>query len=75
MEMHGMGYSYQFHWLGMIIWSFFWIFIIVGAFFIIRSFMATKTGDQKSALEILKERYAKGEISKEEYLEKKKDIS
>ncbi len=75
MEMHGMPYMYQAHWPWMIVWLVFWILIIVGAFFIIRAIIGTKTGDQKSAIEILKERYAKGEISKDEYLEKKKDIS
>lgn len=33
-----------------------------------------KQTDRRSALNILKERYARGEISKEEYEEKKKDI-
>lgn len=76
MGMHGMGYYYPFHWFGMIIWFILLLLIIGGITLIIRSFMgSTKTGDQKKAIDILKERYAKGEISKDEYLEKKKDIT
>jgi len=75
MDMHGMGYYYPFHWFGMIIWVIFLLLIIAGIILITRSFMGAKTGDQKRAIDILKERYAKGEISKDEYLEKKKDIT
>ena len=75
MGMHGMDYYYPFHWFGLIIWFIFLLLIIAGINLIIRFFMGTKTGDQRRAIDILKERYAKGEISKDEYLEKKKDIT
>ena len=67
-------------WFGGIIMMAFWILVIVGLVFLIKWLIqATKGGREVNrggsrALEILKERYAKGEIQKEEYDAKKKDI-
>jgi putative membrane protein len=65
----GMGFG----WLFMII---FWALVIIGIVFLIRSVMSSsKTqGKTETAFDILKKRYAKGEISKEEFEEKKKDV-
>ncbi|MDD5686564.1 MAG: SHOCT domain-containing protein [Elusimicrobia bacterium] len=54
----------------------FWILVIVGIIFISKWSIDRGKGKSEgdSALEILKKRYAKGEISKTEYEEKKKDI-
>ncbi len=68
---------------GMGIWTLFgmifWIVLIVGVVLLVIWFIqraagggTSKTGE--SALEILKKRYARGEISKEEFEEKKRDI-
>ncbi|MGC9092241.1 MAG: SHOCT domain-containing protein [Bacteroidota bacterium] len=55
----------------------FWILVIIGVVLLVRWIglqnKASMT-EKESALEILKKRYAKGEISKEEFEEKKKDL-
>lgn len=57
----------------MILWWIFSIAVIVGvAVFVAR---LGKTRSEKSALDILKERYAHGEISKQEFEERKRDIA
>jgi putative membrane protein len=68
---------YGFHWWGM---GFGWLFglglIIVFIWLIIRvmNHDSFYRGHRNSALDVLKERYAKGEINKEEFEEKRKDI-
>ena len=58
----------------------FWILIIVGFILFIKWLAQqgkpreTRTGGEE-ALEILKKRYARGEINKEEFDQKKKDLT
>lgn len=58
----------------MILW---WGLIIVGIVFLVKWITGQRsetTKKEDSALEILKQRYASGEITKEEFEEKKKDL-
>jgi len=56
----------------------FWIGLIVGAFFLVKYLVdqnrSSSTGKESTPLEILKRRYASGEIAKEEFEQKKKDL-
>jgi len=65
------------HWMfGGFMWVF-WIVVLVALFFLIKWIVQQKPGDQKpdeNALEVLKKRYAKGEIDKDEFEQKKKDL-
>lgn len=80
--MGGWGMGYGMGWFGMIISLAFWILIIVGLVFLIR-WLAMSVRDAggkghangETALDILKKRYARGEINKDEYETVKKDIS
>ena len=68
----GMGWGMGFGWLFMIV---FWALVIVGIAALIRWFSDQSGSHGKTALEILRERYARGEIQKEEYEQKKRDLS
>lgn len=70
----GYGYMGGFGSFFMILW---WVLIIAGIVAAVR-WLSGQSHDQnnkKSALDILRERYAKGEINKSEFDEKKKDLS
>ncbi|OHB15248.1 MAG: electron transporter RnfE [Candidatus Zambryskibacteria bacterium RIFOXYC1_FULL_39_10] len=55
----------------------FWVLLVVFIVWIVREVGGKNSSPRSnsSALEILKERYAKGEIDKEEFESKKKDLS
>lgn len=72
-NMMGWG-GYGFGWVFMIV---FWILIILGIVALVRYLGGTKpnsTDGGKTPLDILKERYAKGEITKKEFEEMEKDL-
>ena len=68
-------------WFGMIFMMIFWVLVIVGIVYLIRWLIQSTSRGQAGgssdnrALEILKERYARGEIDSAEFEAKRKDLS
>ncbi|OGZ79276.1 MAG: hypothetical protein A2528_01370 [Candidatus Staskawiczbacteria bacterium RIFOXYD2_FULL_37_9] len=78
-SMMGFGYGYGAGWLGVILMILFWALVIILIVMLARGLTGQnkKSSDNNgnSAMDILKERYAKGEINKEEFKAKKKDLN
>lgn len=76
--MYGYGYAGGWSVLGFLGMLFWWALIIIAIISLIRWSRREGScgthGHERSALEILKIRYAKGEIDKKEFEEKKKEL-
>lgn len=60
--------------LGPLLMVLFWVFVIAGVVYLIRWLMSQGlTSRPESSLDILKKRYARGEISKQEFEEMRRD--
>ncbi len=71
-----MGSFSGYGWFGWFFMVFFWVLTITATILLIRWIIKQFQGENKdkSALDILKERYAKGEINEQEFEEKKKKL-
>ena len=67
----GVGWGFMF--AGMLIPFLFIVLLIVGAYFLLTR--REQTGETERALSILNERYVKGEVAKEQYLEMKEHLA
>ncbi|MGA7455036.1 MAG: SHOCT domain-containing protein [Rhodoplanes sp.] len=63
----------------MIFWPLVLVALVAGVIWFVRSSSSAGAGSQlprhSSGLDILEERYARGEINRDEYLQKKQEIS
>jgi putative membrane protein len=81
--MPGMGrWSMGMGWLGMLLGIAFWILVFLALVYLVKYLMQTTgqagrppAAEVKTPLDILKERYARGEIDKEEFEAKKRDLA
>ena len=74
-----MGWGYGMGWPWFILMFVFWIAVFAAVVLLIRwLLLSTRTGPdryrEESALDILRKRYARGEINREEYEERKRDL-
>ncbi len=71
---YGMAGGYGFGGIFMVLW---WVLIIVGIVMLVKwlSKSAGAEGSGNKALDILKERYARGEIDEQEFKKRKHDLS
>ncbi len=74
--MDGFGYEGVIIFGIFILWLIFWILAFIGLVLLIRYLWkgGRNNREEESALEILKKRYAKGEINREEFEERKKGL-
>jgi putative membrane protein len=70
---HGAGFGFGFGipGIGMIL---VWGLIILVVVWVVRALMGSREGDGKSARQILDERFARGEIDRREYEDRKRDL-
>ena len=66
--------NYDGHFFGGGFMWIFWILIIVGIFFVFQNMAKGNSSDKDTPMEILKKRYARGEIDEEEFERRRKEL-
>ncbi len=79
-HMRGWGHMMTFRWGGAFMWVLFLVVIVVVVYFVLQSTRVRSYDSplsrtwKETSLDILKKRYAKGEINKERFEQMKKDL-
>ena len=71
----GHPFNTGFGWVMVALMVIFWVVVIALAIWGIMRLSRSRSGSKSNALEIVKERYAKGEINKEQFEELKKNLN
>jgi putative membrane protein len=75
------GYGMGWHWLGWLGMAFFWLVLVLLVLAAVKYLMGNRRSNapdserKPDALAILEERYARGEIDREEFLKKRDDLN
>ena len=69
------GYGMGWGWFGFILMIAFWVLVILGIVYLVKALTGRGASPkEETPLDILKKRYAKGEIDAEEFARRKKDL-
>lgn len=69
------GYGMGWGWFGFILMIAFWVLAILGIVYLVKAIAGRGVSSkEETPLDILKKRYARGEIDAEEFARKKKDL-
>lgn len=69
------GYGMGWGWFGFILMIAFWVLVILGIVYLVKAIAGRgASSKEETPLDILKKRYARGEIDAEEFARKKKDL-
>ena len=77
-DMGSMGWGWGWGMLGAVHMVLWWVLIILGIAVLAKWLFGGASGGERTggrALEVLKERYARGEIGKDEFEQKKRDLA
>ena len=61
------GYGFGYSWAGWLMMAFFWAFLLAGVVWLVRGVSSTHEQRYDGARRILDDRFARGEITSEEY--------
>ncbi|MBI5199090.1 MAG: SHOCT domain-containing protein [Nitrospirae bacterium] len=71
------GYGMGWEWFGPILMVLFWVLLILGIIYLVKVIAGgriTTSPREETALDILKKRYARGEIDTEEFTRKRREL-